>query len=149
MARAPMAPAAAVAGGDDAPTDAGIGAGQPMGGDDEGAEASVVLTVLKGPDGSYVLGKGDESDDDDENNEGDSADDMAAGAGGGAAGGMGGGAGMGGGEDAGQHYTSIGALMKGIMDMLNEDAAGGGAGGAGDQFAAGFNDQAGPTPRAA
>ena len=149
MARAPMAPAAAVAGGDDAPTDAGIGAGQPMG-DDGGDDASVVLTVLKGPDGSYVLVKGDESEDD-EGDEGESADDDAAGAGGGAAGGMGGGAGMGGGEDAGQHYTSIGALMKGIMDMLNEDAAGGGAGGGGaaDQFAAGFNDQAGPTPKAA
>ena len=50
-------------------------------------------------------------------------------------------------DDSGQTFDSIGALLKGILDVLQEDASSEGApGSAEDQFQSGFSDDSAPTP---
>ncbi|MGC8534910.1 MAG: hypothetical protein ACP5QR_05180 [Rhizomicrobium sp.] len=87
--------------------------------DDDGDEdGEVLLTVLKNSDGTYELIDGDEDGDDD-----DDAGQGAAGAAGGAADG----AGSASGGPEGQTFDSKGALLKGILDLLNEDEDQGGS----------------------
>jgi hypothetical protein len=124
------------------------------GGAMDGTE-SVVVTICKEADGSYMVYPGDEPDDSGSTAGG--ADDMseddadAMGPAGAAPGGgdMGGGAagagGMVGGGSGGKAADSIGAALKAAMDILQSDQSGG-SGSANDQFAAGFNGDKAPTP---
>lgn len=103
---------------DDAGTDADAG------GDDPGEE-DVLLTVCKEPDGTYSLIKGDEQDADGADAAGSATE-----------------------EGSGkQTFDSPGALLKAILDILKEDMeSGGGDGSSGDQFQAGFDENAPPKP---
>lgn len=95
---------------------------------DEGAEGSenVLLTVCKEADGTYSLIKGDE----DEAGEAGEGDDAGAAA-----------------ESNKQTFDSVGSLLKGILDVLNEDKQSAGApGDADDQFQSGFDENAPPKP---
>lgn len=140
-------------------TDPTAGLGDPTDpGTDSGADTDsgeVLLTVMKMGDGTYKLIKGDE-DDTGDTGEGASADDAAAGpdasapAGGAGddmtsmAGGMGGSAAP---ADEGQTFDSVGALLKGILDIVKEDSASDGAPGSSQsQFESGFGDDSEPTP---
>lgn len=100
---------------------------------DAGDQGTVLLTVLKDADGTYRLIQGDED------------DDMDAGAAAGAGTDDGTGAAPMGGGAEGKPYDSKGALLKAILDILNEDeaSAGGDTGSSEDQFQSGFG---GPTP---
>lgn len=91
---------------------------------DPGSE-DVLLTVCKEADGTYSLIKGDEEDADGA----DAAGSATA-------------------EGSGkQTFDSIGALLKGILDVLNEDKASGGSDGdANDQFQSGFDGGSPATP---
>ena len=102
-------------------------AGDMGGGDDAGP--TVLLTVMDNGDGTYKLIEGDEPDEDE-------GDETAAGATGSAAGED---QGAGEGEEAGKDYDSPGALLKGILDILQEhESSAGGEGSSDDQFAAGY-----------
>lgn len=117
---APMPDDAAPADDAAAPVDAGT---------DEPGDENVLLTVCKEADGTYSLIKGDEQD----------ADGMDA---------------AGSADVAGspeqsnkQTFDSVGSLLKGILDLLNEDKASAGApGDADDQFNAGFDENAPAKP---
>lgn len=108
-------------------------------GDDD--KSDVLLTVLDNGDGTYTLIQGDEDDDEDEGQDGagsdDEADQSESGAGDeGAEGGNG--------EEAdkpeGQHFASLGALLKGIMDLVKDhEASNSGEGTDDDNFNAGFS----------
>lgn len=109
---------------------------------DEGADADagmmaeeeptheVLLTVCKEADGTYRLIQGDEEDAAEEG--GEATDDAVAATD----------------EGAGMVYDSKGALMKGILDILNEDeaAAGGGEGSDEDNFQSGFGGEGAKPP---
>lgn len=121
-------------------------------GDDPGGAAdsddNVVVTVCSDGQGGFVIYAGDEpesgdSGDDDTGGDGMGADAGAMGAGGGAAGGDMGGA------PQGQPADSVGAALKIIMTILQENQSSqGGAGSSEDQFAAGFSGSQSPTPAA-
>lgn len=115
MAKLPMDDAGAAA-----PLDDAAGAGAPMDeGDDAGHE--VLLTVCREGDGTYRLIQGDEE----EAAPGGEADDQGMGATD---------------EGEGKIYDSKGALLKAILDILNEDEGSAGADGSSeDQFQAGFS----------
>lgn len=109
---------------------AGADAGAAPG--DEGAEESdVLLTVVKEADGTYSLIKGDEQEADGEDAAGAAATPGTP-------------------EEANkQSFDSVGALLKAILDLLNEDKSSEGAeGSSGDQFQAGFDENAPPKPAA-
>ncbi len=120
---------------DGASTEAEGGEGE--GDDEEGEEeekGEVLLTVMKEEDGTYRLIEGDE-DEEEEGEEGEGEE---------------GGAMAGGEEEEGKTYDSKGALLKAILDILNEDEASEGEpGSSGDQFQAGFdqNKPAAPMPQ--
>lgn len=116
-------------------------------GDDDGDEGDqVLLTVLKGADGSYILVHGDEDDGDEEGGDGAEGDEGAAGEGG---------EGDEGEEGAGnaegsnrQVFHTEGELLKGVLDCIREDKGAGAD--AGDQdFEGGYNEEASPAPSAA
>lgn len=93
--------------------------------DDEAGDENVLFTVMLEADGTYSLVKGDEED-------ADGADT----------------AGSAGPEDK-QSFDSIGALLKGILDLLKESESSMGAtGGSEDQFQSGFDASAPPAPAA-
>lgn len=96
--------------------------GQAPAGDDEPDE-EVLLTVTKRADGSYCLHKGDEPEEGEGGDEGGEADE--------------------------QTFDSKGALLKGILDVLNAEEDEGGAAGGSDQFQAGFDESAPPKPATA
>lgn len=132
MAKSPTAAPADDSGMDD-DTDAGAaGAGADATGSDAGGDTDqpgdedVLLTVCKEADGTYSLIKGDEEDADGADAAGSATD-----------------------ADK-QTFDSKGALLKAILDILNEDeeSSGGAAGGGGDQFQAGFDENAPPKPAA-
>lgn len=131
---APMPPPAAGAappGGsapDDADTDMDTGDG-----DDD---SDVILTVCKDPDGGFTLYQGDEPEGDEEEGEGGEEPPAEAGA---AAGGMGAE-----GEDKGEHFDTAAALMKGIMQLLEDDT--GAEDSFGKAFAGGRHPSAKPMP---
>lgn len=118
-AAAPAASDDAAAAGDDA---------------DAGDDHQVLLTVCKEADGTYSLIQGDEEE----------ADDAGAG----------GAEGASPAEDADasenkQNFDSIGALLKGVLDILKADASSeGGEGSADDQFQAGFDESKPAAPAA-
>lgn len=86
----------------------------------EDSDHTVLFTVCKEPDGTYRLIQGDE---DDADAGGDATDDAVGTED----------------EDTGKVYDSPGALLKAILDILNEDgAAAGEEGSSEDQFQAGF-----------
>lgn len=129
MAKTPTPSAAPMS--DDAadPDDQDTDAGAPDQGDDSDDDAGsedVLLTVCKEADGTYSLIKGDEEDADGEDTAG-SADQAGS-------------------PEASnkQTFDSKGALLKGILDILNEDESSTGAGGE-DQFQAGFSGGSGGT----
>ena len=127
----PTGAAAPMPGADD-PMAAQGASGADGGADDAGDDDSgdVLLTVLKNPDGSYTLIDGDEDDGDDDD-QGAGPDDMGGGAGA---------AGAADGDQAGpqgQTFDSKGALLKAILDLLNEDEDQEGEGGQ-SAFDAGF-----------
>lgn len=112
---------------EDAGASAGVEDMGNLGGEKEGSEDMVLLTVCKEPDGTYSLIKGDEED---APAEGEEA--AAPGA-----------------ESNKMMFDSVGALLKGILDLLNEDKSSEGAEGSSeDQFAAGFDENAPPKPAA-
>lgn len=90
--------------------------------DDEATDQQVLLTVCKEADGSYSLIEGDEEE-----------------AGAAAEGAMDE-------EGTAKKFDNKGALLKAILDILNEDeaAAGGEAGSSEDQFQSGFGGPAAP-----
>lgn len=93
--------------------------------EEEGDSGEVLLTVCKEADGTYRLIQGDEEDAEP------------------AAGGEAEGAGATD-EGSGKVYDSKGTLLKGILDILNEDEQSAGAGGSSeDQFQSGFGGAAG------
>lgn len=95
---------------------------------DEPGDENVLLTVVKEADGTYSLIKGDEQDASGMDAAG-SAD--AEGAGAEAEGGAP--------DENKQSFNSKGALLKAILDILDQDeSAGEGSDGGGDQFEAGF-----------
>lgn len=142
-AKIPPTPAAGAAAGADATGDIGADDSQDDGDDTD--SGTVLLTVTKMPDGTYQLVQGDE-DEGDEGDAGEGADDTGAAA-------------AAGGDtsdtdtDAGaedepqpQSFDSKGALMKGILDILNEDEAGS-SGSAQRNFDAGFSGDSSATPK--
>ncbi len=129
MAKTPTdAPAAPMPADDDAPAgdeDAAAAAG---GDDDEDEGEEVLMTICKEADGTYCLYKGDEPEEGEEGEEGAEGEGAVAG-----------------GENK-QTFDSVGALLKGVLDVLNEDKESAGApGSADDQFSAGFDES---TPKA-
>jgi hypothetical protein len=146
MAKAPAPPAddedgeIAAPAADEGDTDEGAG-------DETGAGAgpTVLLTVMDDGDGTFTLYQGDEPEGGEaaggaegggeEGAEG--AEEPAEGADEGE-GGMGAGTG-------GKQYDSVGALMKGIFDVLNNAAAS--SGDAQSNFEAGFSGSSAPTPK--
>ncbi len=113
-----------------------------MGGDTEGSDSDVLVTIARGPDGGYMVYAGDEPEEggagDAEGAEGEPATPPM---------GMAGvpTAGAGGGKPA----DTIGAALKAALDILNEDQnSSGGEGSSEDQLAAGYSADQGPTPAA-
>lgn len=111
-------------------------------GDDTGSD-TVVCTIAKTSDGSYMVYPGDEPDAGVDGDMSEDDDDAMGGAGGGPGGApMGGAAGS-----SGQPADSIGQALKLAMDILQSDKSSEGApGSADDQFAAGFGASKSPTP---
>lgn len=159
MARAPAAATAP----DDTDPDAGAGADQgaddtgdegDMGDEgegDQGSDETVLVTITKKSDGTYMVYAGDEEPE--EGAEGDEGGEAPAdtgatpgGPGGAEAapGGPGEGAGLGGqageGAPAPQHCDSVGSAMTAAMHILHDDE--GGAGGGEAAFQAGFGGDA-------
>lgn len=104
---------------------------------------TVVCTICRAPDGTYVVYAGDEPDEaqgGEEADEGDMGAGMAPG-----------GAGMGGAgetaEDQGTPAETVGEALKAAMDVLQADASQSSGNGqsAQDQFSAGYSGQ-GPAP---
>lgn len=104
-----------------APTAAAPPVDEPaMGMEGEGGGPTVLCTILKNSDGTYMLVQGDEPE------------------------GMHGGEEMGEGEPAepqGETYDSIGQLLKGVLDIVQTDADGGESGA--DQMRAGYQNAPG------
>jgi hypothetical protein len=91
--------------------------------DTDAGDEDVLLTVCKEADGTYSLVKGDEQDADGADTAGSAAP-----------------------ADK-QTFDSKGSLLKAILDILNEDEeSAGGEGSSGDQFQAGFDENAPPKP---
>ena len=105
-------------------------------GDDDADQGTVLLTVMKNSDGTYTLIDGDEDQDD-----GDEGDAMGAGAAAPGVGAPGAGA-----ESGGQTFDSIGALLKGILDLVKADSEQDEGGSGADNFAAGFAGGASASP---
>ena len=105
----------------EAPVDA------PMEDEVEPGDENVLFTVCKEPDGSYSLIKGDEEDASGMDAAGSADMETPA-------------------EDTNkQTFTSPGALLKAILDMLNEDAAAAsGEGAPEDEFQSGFSGEEAP-----
>lgn len=129
MAMPPASPAPTMPDPTAPPTDDDEDAGAPADtGDDTPGDEDVLLTVCKEADGTYSLIKGDEEDADGA----DAAGSADAGAGA---------------DSNKQTFDSIGALLKGILDLLKEDASSAGADGSADsQFQSGFDDSAPAKP---
>lgn len=108
------------------------GGGDQDAGDDQSGQ--VLCTILKNPDGGYTLVAGDEDD-------GTEGGDMADGGGDDMGGDMGA-------KPQGQSFSEPGALLKGVLDLLNKDAAANG-GGTQSNFEAGFSGSSAPTPKTA
>ena len=132
----------AATGADDTGADAGGDEGEDQGG------STVLLTVMNNHDGTYVLIKGDEDED-----EGEGAPEGEGGGEGGADEGdtgmpaAGAEPGAEGGEDKGETFDSVGALLKGILDMVKESEANEtGDGTEDDNFAAGFTGGSAASP---
>lgn len=131
MALPPVAPAA-----DDAapapPDDTAAAADDTAAPEGEEDTSDVLLTVCKEADGTYSLIKGDEEDADGADMAGSADVDGTP-------------------EQAGkQMFDSKGALLKAILDILNEDESSGGADGSSeDQFQSGFGAGAAPPAPAA
>lgn len=100
----------------------------------DGDQGQVLCTVLKNPDGGYTLVAGDE----DDGGEGGEAPEAGADMGGD----------MGAAKPEGQTFSEPGALLKGILDLLNKDQEAG-AGPAQGHFEAGFTGDSAPTPKKA
>lgn len=110
-----------------APMPEDAGAADPGAAGDDGTEEAgdedVLLTVCKEPDGTYSLIKGDEQDADGADAAGSATE-----------------------EGTGkQTFDSVGSLLKAILDVLKADQESGGGEG-GDQFQAGFDENAPPKP---
>lgn len=157
MARAPAAATAP----DDTDPDAGAGAdqaGDDQGGDedmgdegegDQGSDETVLVTITKKSDGTYMVYAGDEEPEEGEAGEADmgAPAEGAAGPGAGAppAGGEeappeGAGGAAGEGAPAPQHCDSVGSAMTAAMDIMHTDE--GGEGGGEAAFQAGFGGDA-------
>lgn len=119
MAMPPMSAAPAAA---DPTDDSGTDMTDPTAGAGGGDQSGdVLLTVLKNDDGTYTLIQGDEDDGADSG-----STDMGAGASSDT-------------DSSGDNYDSKGALLKAILDILNEDESSSGAAGSSeDQFQSGF-----------
>lgn len=131
------------------PPDPTAGAGPDPGSADAGD--TVVVTIAKTGDGSYMVYAGDEPDAGGGDDSDMSEDDAGAmgGAGDGPAGApMGGAAGSSGSSgSSGTPADSIGAALKAAMDILQSDKSSEGApGNADDQLTAGFGASKSPTP---
>jgi hypothetical protein len=129
--------------------DAGGAPADDTGAADE-AEETVLCTVTKKADGTYMVYKGDEPE---EGDEGDAGGEGGGAADEGTAGGGEGGAGVAGmapggeeGAPQGQAYDSVSATLHAVMTILHDDENGG-EGGAEGAFQAGFGagDQGGAT----
>lgn len=111
-------------------------------GDASAPTGTVLCTIMDNGDGTYTLIKGDEDD-----VGAGSADSDAGAATGATAAGAGSDADDSGSDTAGQTYDSVGALLKGVLDIVNEaESSAGGEGSSDDQFSAGFNGDSSPTP---
>lgn len=127
LSAASAAPSPDPSAGADPSADPSAGAGSDP--SDGGESGNVLCTILKNDDGTYTLIDGDEDDS-------DTSDGSADGGGGDA-----------GGDSAGQQFDSKGGLLKAILDILNEDESSqGGDGSSGDQFQAGYDEDAPATP---
>lgn len=127
MAMSPTASAAPMPD-DAAPADDAAAPAVDTGADEPGDE-NVLLTVCKEADGTYSLIKGDEQDADGADTAG-SADVAGSPE-----------------QSNKQTFDSVGSLLKGILDLLNEDkSSAGGPGDADDQFNAGFDENAPAKP---
>lgn len=110
---------------------------------DAGSDITIVCSIGKKADGSYVVFAGDEPEDDDSGG-GDMSEDDADAMG--SSGDMPGG-GAGAPSAQGQPADSVGQALKLAMDILQADKSSEGApGSADDQFAAGFGASKAPTP---
>lgn len=136
MAKAPAATAAAPP--EDEAEDAAA-APENAGGEQEGAadegpeESDVLVTIAKGPDGTYLVYEGDEPEEDEEEGEGEAGEADE---------------GEEGNEPEGPepiHADSVGAALKAAMDILHKDEAGGKS--EHDQFTEGYNEDQSPTQK--
>lgn len=122
--------------------DATAGAGIAPGADDQGMDdqGMVLCTIMVGQDGTYTLIAGDE-DGGAESGGSDGAQIDAPPDTGAVPGGMEPNNGAGGAASPqGQQFDSVGALLKGVLDLVKEhEASASGAGSDQDNFAAGFS----------
>lgn len=125
----------------------GAAAGDDTGGDEDDDQddgSTVLLTVMVNKDGTYELIAGDEDEDEGADESGDDAEpgeDEGGEAGGGGEGEEGGG------QPEGQTFDSVGALLKGILDLVkNHEDMAGGEGSADSNFNAGFEGGAAASP---